>query len=167
VTGSTPIAIDDTLSRYVAAGVPKSKLGMGMAFYAICYTGGITGPRQATNGNTRIVGGDNNYPLSAFFASRSTFDARIMGEEQRDSVAEVPFLSLAAPVNDPGCGASTQYITYDDETSIAAKGSFSRAHGYGGAIVWTLEEGWLAVGASGGRAQNSLMQALRTGFLGP
>ena len=30
-TGTTPIAIDDTLARYAAAGIPKAKLGMGMA----------------------------------------------------------------------------------------------------------------------------------------
>ena len=74
-SGTTPIAIDDTLQRYAAAGIPKSKLGMGIAFYAICYTGGITGPRQPTNGTTQtIIGGDNDYPLSAFFAAGGTFD---------------------------------------------------------------------------------------------
>jgi chitinase len=40
--GNTPVAIDDTFNRYVAAGVPKGKLGMGISFYAICYSGGIT-----------------------------------------------------------------------------------------------------------------------------
>jgi chitinase len=82
-------------------------------------------------------------------------------------VAQEPYLSLASAVNDPGCGASTQYISYDDETSIIAKGTFSKQNGYGGIIVWTIEEGWLPAGATGGRAPNSLMQALRTGFILP
>jgi chitinase len=168
VTGSTPVAIDDSLRRYAAAGVPKAKLGMGMSFYAICYTGGITGPRQPTNGTTqKIVGGDNSYPLSAFFAAGSTFDTSTAGEQQRDAVAQVPFLSLTAAVNDAKCGAATRYISYDDETSIIAKGTFSKANGYGGIIIWQLAEGWLKPGASGGRAQNSLMQALKTGFIDP
>ncbi len=65
-TGTTPVAIDQSLAAYAAAGVPRSKLGMGMAMYAICYTGGITGPRQPTDGTTQpIVGGDNDYPLSS------------------------------------------------------------------------------------------------------
>ncbi|HEX7664066.1 MAG TPA: glycoside hydrolase family 18 protein, partial [Polyangiaceae bacterium] len=51
-SAATPIAIDDTLQRYAAVGIPKAKLGLGMAFYAICYTGGITGPRQSTDGTT-------------------------------------------------------------------------------------------------------------------
>jgi len=168
VTGSTPIAIDDTLQRYAAAGIPTSKLGMGMAFYAICYTGGISGPRQATNGTSQIiVGGDNTYPLSAFFASGSTFDSASAQERQLDATAQVPYPTFASPVSDPGCSAPTQYIPYDDETSIIAKGTFSKANGYGGIIVWTVQQGWLPPGASGGRSQNALMQALRTGFLVP
>lgn len=168
VTGSTPIAIDDTLQRYATAGIPKSKLGMGMSFYAICYTGGITGPRQATNGTTQtIVGGDNSYPLSAFFAAGSTFDNAASTAKKIDATAKVPYLSLPSAVSDSHCGAATQYISYDDETSIVAKGTFSKTSGYGGIIVWTIQEGWLPSGASGGRAQNALMQALRTGFLLP
>jgi chitinase len=165
--GSTPIAIDDTLQRYAAAGVPKAKLGIGMSFYAICYTSGITGPRQATSGSVSITGGDNAYPLSAFFAAGRTFSGSAAAEQKRDAVAEVPFLSLASAVNDPGCGGATRYISYDDETSIVAKGAFSKASGYGGIIVWTIGEGWLPSGAAGGRAPNALMQALKKGFLDP
>ncbi len=168
VSGSTPIAIDDTLQRYAAAGIPKSKLGMGIAFYAICYTGGITGPRQATNGTTQqIVGGDNDYPLSLFFAAGGTFDGSGAANRQRDTTAAAPYLTFGTAVNDAHCGATTQYIPYEDETSIAAKGAFSRANGYGGLIIWTLQEGWLPTGASGGRARNALMQALKTAFIDP
>ncbi len=141
---------------------------MGMSFYAICYTGGITGPRQPTNGTTQtIVGGDNAYPFSAFFAAGSTFDKSTAAEQKRDATALVPYLTLPAAVNDAHCGADTQYISYEDETSILAKGAFSKANGYGGIIMWQLAEGWLPAGASGGRAPNALMQALKTGFLGP
>lgn len=166
--GPTPIAIDDTLQRFADAGVPKSKLGLGMSFYAICYTGGITGPRQPTDGaNQQIVGGDNNYPLSLFFAAGSTLAESSASEQKTDAVAQVPYLSLSAPVYDVGCGASTRYISYEDETSILAKGSFSRANGYGGIIVWTIQQGWLPPDAAGGRPQNALMQALKKGFLDP
>ncbi|HEY4186317.1 MAG TPA: glycoside hydrolase family 18 protein [Polyangia bacterium] len=166
VTASTPVAIDDTLQRYAAAGIPKAKLGMGIAFYAICYTGGITGPRQPTDGTTQtIVGGDNDYPLSAFFASGSTFASSTATDQKRDSVAAEPYLSLATAVNDPKCGAPTRYITYEDETSIAAKGAFSKTNGYGGIIIWTLQEGYLPAGAAGGRARNALTQALKAAFL--
>jgi chitinase len=165
VSGSTPIAIDDTLQRYVAAGIPKAKLGMGTAFYAICYTGGISAPRQATSGSTQITGGDNDYPLSAFFAAGGTFDQAAAASKKVDATAKEPYLTFTAAVNDSHCGGMTQYISYEDETAIMAKGTFSKANGYGGIIIWTINEGWLPSGASGGRAQNSIMQALKSGFL--
>jgi chitinase len=165
-TPATPIAIDDTFHRYEAAGIPKSKLGMGIAFYAICYTGGISGPRQSTNGTTQtIVGGDNAYPLSALFAAGGSLATSAAAERKIDATAQVPYLTFAAPKSDPNCGSDTQYITYDDETSILAKGAWSKANGYGGVIVWNINEGWLPAGATGGRAPNALMQALRAGFL--
>lgn len=167
VSGSTPIAIDDTLNRYASAGIPKNKLGMGMSFYAICYTGGITGPRQPTSNINQIVGGDNTYPLSAFFSVNSTFALSSTQEKQRDAVAQVPYLSLSNPINSSNCGATTQYISYDDEQSIIAKGNFSKSNGYGGIIIWTLQEGWLPPNAAENRSQNSLMQALKTGFINP
>lgn len=166
VSGTTPIAIDDTLQRYATAGIPKAKLGMGMSFYAICYTGAITGPRQPTTSGD-IVGGDNDYPLSAFFAAGSTFANSKASEVKRDAVAKVPYLALGTAVNDAHCSASTRYISYDDETSVIAKGSFSKDNGYGGIIIWTLAEGWLPTGATGGRAPNAMMQALKRGFLDP
>jgi chitinase len=82
-------------------------------------------------------------------------------------VAEVPYLALATAKNDAHCSGNTRYISYDDETSIIAKGGFSKDNGYGGIIIWTLAEGWLPTGAVGGRAQNAMMQALKAGFLDP
>ncbi len=164
VSGSTPIAIDDTLMRYAAVGIPKAKLGMGTAFYAICYTGGITGPRQPTSGTTQIVGGDNNFPLSAFYATGGTFDTHATAR-QRDATAKQPYLALTPAVTDTHCGAASQYISYEDETSIADKGTWAKTNGYGGIIVWTLEEGYLPANASGGRAQDAIIQALGTAFL--
>lgn len=167
-TDTTPAAIDDTLQRLADAGIPKAKLGMGVGFYAICYTGGISGPHQPTNGGSQqIVGGDNNYPLSLFFAQGSTFAGSAAAEQKLDAVAEVPYLSLGSPVYDVGCGAQTRYISYEDEASLLAKGKFSRENGYGGIMVWTIQQGWLAPNAAGGRPQNALMQALKAAFIDP
>ena len=132
VSSTTPIAADDTLMRYEQAGVPHAKLGIGIGAYAICYTGGISGPRQPTSGSTTIVGGDNAYPLRVLTVPG--------GARQYDAVAEQPYLTFATAQNDAHCGAATRYIAYEDEQSIAAKGAWSKTHGYGGVIVWTIEE---------------------------
>ena len=54
-----------------------------------------------------------------------------------DAVAQVPYLSFAAPKGPRGCS----YISYEDESSIAAKGKWARDHGLSGAIVWTINQG--------------------------
>jgi chitinase len=164
VSGATPIAIDDTLMRYAALGIPKAKLGMGTAFYAICYTGGITGPRQPTSGSTQIVGGDNNFPLSAFYATGGTFDTHASAR-QRDATADQPYLSLTPAVTDSHCGQASQYISYEDEQSLADKGQWAQQNGYGGIIIWTIQEGRLPANAAGGRTPDAMLQALYNGFM--
>jgi chitinase len=167
VTGSTPIAIDDTLARYVAAGVPTAKLGMGISFYAICYTGGVSAPRQLLVAGQDIVGGDGSYPLSAMFAPGGTYAHASATERRRDEVTAEPYLSLDTAVDDPHCGASTRYISFEDEASIIAKGAFSRSRGYGGIIIWTINLGRLPANAVDGRSPTALFQALKRGFLDP
>jgi len=132
VTATTPIAADDTLMRYEQAGVPHGKLGIGIGAYAICYTGGISGPHQATSGAVSIVGGDNDYPLRILTVPS--------GARQYDTITQQPYLTFATATPDAHCGQSVRYIAYEDEQSIAAKGAWSKQHGYGGVIVWTLEE---------------------------
>jgi chitinase len=162
---TTPVAADDSLERYAAAGIPTRKLGLGAGFFAICYTGNVTGPRQPTTSTMQIVGGNNNYPLSALFASDGTYARAGSAERRRDEIAQEPYLSLATAQQDPHCGASTRYISYEDELSLLAKGDFSRTHGYGGIIIWTLAQGYLAANSADGRPRDAMMHALQQAFL--
>jgi chitinase len=42
----------------------------------------------------------------------------------------------------PGTTPPTvQFLTYEDAAGIAAKGAWAKANGYGGAIIWTINEG--------------------------
>ena len=151
---TTPVSIEDSLARYNASGVPKEKLGMGVGFYAIGYKGGITGPNQPTTSGI-IVGGDNDYPLSKLFGTGGAYD-----EQYRywDSNAVEPYLSLPQP---DSFGA--KYISFEDEQSLIAKGAFTRENGYGGIILWTINEGYVASRAD----PNFLMGALQVGFIEP
>jgi GH18 family chitinase len=58
-------------------------------------------------------------------------------------------------------------VSYEDETSILAKGQYVRDQGLGGTIVWTIvwniNQGYLPDAAPGSR--DPLMAALRQGFL--
>lgn len=156
VKSATPVAIDDSLQRHVDAGVPRNKLGLGIAFYAICYTGSVTAPNQSTESGVDVRGGDNDFPLHKLFATGGTFDAKY---RHWDEQAQVPYLTLPNKESH-GC----RYVSFEDEQSLEAKGKFARSKGYGGAIVWTLNQGWLR---SSARAPNALTQALKRGFLDP
>lgn len=151
---TTPVSIEDSLARYNASGVPKEKMGMGVGFYAIGYSGGITGPDQPTT-NGMIVGGDNVYPLSKLYGTGGAYDEKY---RYWDNTALEPYLSLPQP---DSFGA--RYISFEDEESLIAKGTFTRENGYGGIIIWTINEGYVASRAD----PNFLMEALRIGFIEP
>lgn len=151
---TTPVTIEDSLKRFADIGVPKAKLGMGVAFYAICYTGGVTAPDQSTEG-VSIQGGDNDFPVSELLDASAAYPR---SARHWDAKAQVPFLTLDA-VDRRGC----KYVSYDDEESLAAKGTFAKQNGYGGIIVWTISQGYLPTRAAGQR--NPLMQALKRSFL--
>jgi chitinase len=151
---TTPVSIEDSFARYNASGVPKEKLGMGVGFYAIGYKGGITGPDQPTTSGI-IVGGDNAYPLSALYGAGGAYDQQY---RQWDTTAMEPYLTLPQP---DSFGA--KYVSFEDEQSLIAKGEFARQNGYGGIIIWTINQGYVATHADPG----FLMEALRAGFIEP
>ena len=72
---------------------------------------------------------------------------------QWDSAASVPYLSFATGKGPQGCN----FISYDDEQSITAKGSYVKAQGLGGTIVWTIQQGHLPSAPAG--KQDPLLRA--------
>ena len=152
---NTPVSIDTSFDRYAAAGIPKSKLAMGISFYATCYTGGVTAPNQSTENGVAIAGGDNDYMLSQLYGLDGEY---VQAYRHWDGAALQPYLSL--PVAERhGC----RYVTFEDEQSILEKGKFSRDNGYGGVIVWTINQGYVKSHSQ----PNFLMEALKQGFITP
>jgi GH18 family chitinase len=164
-------------------GVPKDKLLMGIGAFAICYPrkgrdDDITEPRQMTLGrdqpgheDDKITGGDNDFPLGDVFARNGTLDKNPAARHV-DTITQQSYLSLPASVTDGHCGQASRYIPYDDEDSIVAKGKWSQTNGYGGTIVWTLQQLLLPSPATGatptkpdGMSPDTLFQALKKGFL--
>jgi chitinase len=150
---ATPISIDSTVKLYLAAGVPAAKLGIGIGFYGLCYSSPVTGPDQALNGST-LVTSDGTISYANIMTKYYSASAR-----QWDSLARVPYLSFSAPHAPDGC----TYISYDDEQSIAEKGTYVKAKGLGGVIQWELNEGYLSSAAAGQR--NPLLKAIHDNVL--
>jgi chitinase len=153
-TPSTPVDIGSSLQRYIAAGIPKQKLGMGIGFAAICYTNGVTGPRQPTASNT-LFDNDNWFTLGQLYGTDGPFAQRY---RHWDQTAYEPYLSLPVP-DGHGC----RFVSMEDEQSIAAKGAYSRKNGFGGIIIWTLGEGYVGTHP----APNFLLDSVGKAFLDP
>jgi chitinase len=146
-TSSTPASVDSSVQAYLAAGVPAAKLGVGIGFYGTCWSPPVTGPSQALAGAT-IIASDNTMSFTNIMSSYYSAAAY-----QYDATAMAPSLSFATPHGPQGC----TWISYEDETSVAAKGQYVKDHGLGGAIIWTINEGYLP--------GDPLLEAVRAAFL--
>lgn len=145
---STPTGIDASVAHYLAAGVPAAKLGVGSGFYGECYTSPVTAPLQSL-GASQVAASDGTMAYRNIMESYYSPAAY-----HYDSAADVPYLSLSGS-NAEGC----TYVSYEDSTSLAAKGAWVKAQGLGGVIVWTISEGYMASG-SDVASQNPLLEVL-------
>jgi chitinase len=149
---STPTGIDASVSHYLSAGVPAAKLGVGAGFYGECYTSPVTGPVQ-TLGASQIAASDGTMAYRNIMASYYS-----SGAYNYDSAAAVPYLTLSG-----GNAENCTFVSYEDETSLAAKAAWVKAQGLGGIIIWTLSEGYIASGSTV-EAQNPLVEAMKGVF---
>jgi len=150
-TPSTPSAVDVSVRLgFLPAGVPRAKLGIGLAFYGYCWQG-VTGPGQegglvaASDGTMSYRTLVTDYPLAA--------------TRQWDALARVPYLSSATPIGPAACN----FVSYDDAASVAEKADYARSQGLGGVILWTLGQGHLPWAPAGER--DPLLDAVRTRYL--
>jgi chitinase len=149
---ATPTSVDSSVNLYLQAGVPAAKLGVGAGFYGLCYTPPVSAPDQALGAAT--LAGDDGSLSYANLAVQYDLTA-----SQRDSAAQVPYLSFPTATGLAGCG----YVSYEDARSLADKGAYLQSKGLGGAIVWTINEGYLPAAPIGQR--NPLLTALGASVL--
>ena len=53
-----------------------------------------------------------------------------------DASAQASYLTFSSPVD-----GDVRFISYESPQAIAAKGQYARDQGYGGTIVWTINQG--------------------------
>ncbi|WP_338262296.1 glycosyl hydrolase family 18 protein [Corallococcus caeni] len=149
-SGTHPTSIESSLKAWVAAGIPKEKLGMGIPFYGLAWRH-ITGPRQPFTNWSDYVGGDNSFTYKKILALSKT------GKLQWDVAAQANYVTFDTPVED----GTVRWITYDGPEAIQAKGQYAKANGYGGTIIWTINQGCIdpATGS------NPLLTEVKKAFL--
>ncbi len=149
-SGNRPTSVSSSLQGWARAGIPKAKLGMGIPFYGMAWRN-ITGPYQRFTSWADYVGSDNA------FTYRKIQQLSASGTYRWDAVAAASYLTFTTPVED----GTVRWISYDGPQAIAAKGAYARDNGFGGTIIWTLNQGCTnpTTGA------NPLLDAVKDAFL--
>ncbi|MBZ4399855.1 glycosyl hydrolase family 18 protein [Myxococcus sp. MISCRS1] len=129
-SGTHPTSVSSSLNAWVAAGLPKAKLGMGMPFYGMAWRN-ITGPYQPYTDWSDYVGSDNDFTYARILQLSAS------GTYRWDAAAQSSYVTFTRPVVD----GTVRWISYDSPQAIAAKGAWARANGFGGTIIWTLNQG--------------------------
>ncbi len=140
--------LDAALQPYIQAGIPRSKLHPGLAFYGRGYGGvpaggnGLYEPYSGPAGNGTWEAGVFDYwDLEANFIGQAGYEAHWHPD------ALVPWLF------NPAAGIM---ISYDNEPSICAKGEYVLDQGLGGAMFWEFS----------GDREGDLLGAIHTTLFG-
>jgi chitinase len=117
-------ATERTVKMHIDAGVPASKLNIGIPFYGRMWKG----VEPVNNGLYREAAttGNSIAYTDVLAALKSGDFIRIY-----DSSAAAPFLWNAK---------DSVFISYDDEVSLAAKTEYVREKGLGGVMFWEYSE---------------------------
>jgi len=135
-TGALVPSADGMVNSFVAAGVSRQKLSIGIDFYGAVWgagagtpTGGVTAPRQGWATAPWMTAGTAYYTIVANYLPGPYIYSW-------DAVAEAAYLSLDAsnPSND-------RFVSFDDETTCAHKVAYARGQGIGGVMIWELGGG--------------------------
>jgi chitinase len=161
-----PFDVASTMDAWRALGIPKSKLGLGIGFYGRSVGPPVTAALQSY-GNAEVYGNDSTLSYGSILRN---FYGKGGAAYHWDDTAKAPYLTWPTPFQPswanqfPGEPPPTvQFLTYEDPAGVAAKGDFAKANGYGGAIIWTINEGIQFPDGSDGYA-NPLLDAVKRAF---
>ncbi|GAB3452968.1 hypothetical protein GCM10027321_02460 [Massilia terrae] len=160
-----PVSIAGTIQMLENAGVPRSKVGMGIGFYGLSYKPPFDRLGMATN----------PYPMSYFNATDLLWSYTLLnklgylstGTYMWDSETQTSYRTYGAAGYTPAQRTDTTsgYISYEDPATIAAKGAWAQStragEGAAGTIIWLVN-----YGTTDG-VNNPLLTATKKAFLDP
>ncbi|MBD3615415.1 MAG: glycoside hydrolase family 18 protein [Gracilimonas sp.] len=117
------------VEKFLKAGVPKEKLGIGIDFYGYVWSGFVTGPLQNWTIPPTVQSNVPYHQIMKEYFEKENY--------QWDAEAKAAYLS-----KDHLIPLYKQFISYDDEKSIEAKINYVREKNIGGVIIWDLSGGY-------------------------
>jgi chitinase len=151
-TLGTPGSVRSSILAYTRAGVPRTKLGLGVGTYATCWEYPAQTPDQM------IPAGFSSGDVHAM-SMRTLMDGYYsVANVKWDARAVVPYLSFSIPRGDFGCG----FISYENERSVREKAAYVKTQGLGGIMVWNIGTGYFPDASRSKR--NPLLSAIANAF---
>jgi chitinase len=158
-SGKPVISVDYAVTACLNAGVPASKLGMGISLETRLWiggsgtdTGGVSKPLQTWTTAPKHFMTASGVPQDSY---SGLLDKYYKPENAHwDDKAKVPYLSIDKPGS-----AEDMFISYNDERSVAEKIKYMQEMGMGGLMLWTLEKDYRPSQPAGQR--RPIMQAIR------
>ena len=158
INGNLVPSINDMIALYSAAGIPKSKLGIGVDFYGYIWsggdgtpTGGVTAPGQSWATAPTVQANVPYYTIMQQYYQAA--------DNKWDAGAQAAYISI----DNPG-SSNDKFISYDDEETCTNKVNYVKNAGLGGVIVWELGGGYRSTMPAGQR--QPLLEAIKAAVNG-
>lgn len=156
-TGLHPSDVSSTVDAYAQAGIPRSKLAVGIGFFGFNFRAPATGPDQP------VTYQDNN-DWTWSYANLVNCGFLSAGSYTFDHNAKAAYRSYVGGYTGSGPQHSCMntgeagFLSYEDPASIAAKGKYVRDTELGGAMIWVINYG------SPDGVNNPLLNAVKQSF---
>jgi len=123
---------DATVTNFLTAGIPASKLGIGLAFYGDIWTQGNDGSGNSMSSSRQ---GWELAPITYTVTYNQIVSSNFpAGDFNYDTVAQAAWIGIN------GKGTNNMFISYDSPRACQAKISYARNHALGGVIIWELSQ---------------------------
>jgi chitinase len=151
-------SVDGLAETFLAAGVPRGKLGVGLSFNGYVWSGGaVSRPGQTWE----LPPAMKHAP---YYVLAETYHIKEYDEDSPgyhwDAQAQAAYLSIQGE-----SPSDAQFVSYVNTLTAEKLVQYVRSKGLGGLIVWDLAAGWRA-GEPPGR-RDLLLQAVKQARLGP
>ena len=159
-----PYSIKSTVQKYVDAGISRSKIGMGIGLYGMSYAPPITQPGQATAGYTNVF---SHYDELWNWAKLNKHGYLNNGTYVWDNTAKMGYRTYGSSGYTPTDRTTTTsgYVSYEDPSSIAAKGTWAHSTATGEGVAGTIV--WLVNFGTTNRLNNPMMVEVKKAFIDP
>lgn len=144
-------SVEKDIKRFLDAGLPEDKIGIGIDFYGYVWSGQVNAPLQSWSSLPPKVQAD--IPYHAIMDSLYSPEYYVW-----DGHVKAAYLSI-----DKADSVSNRFVSYEDEKSIQAKFDYLRENRLGGVIIWELSAGYRAGQPPG--EKNKLQEALKKALL--